>query len=438
MIRKLHIQLTALSTAVTGLILGILTLICLFISESGIKEQESASFLTNLNTMYQNLQTQTTISHEWIRQMEFNNQFSIRLLDNGTPLFFQNLSEDKNTAALMEMAMDAARDEYSIDLRQPSGSDKLSRQEEFRIKDDEGLLYDASAALFPRSTGVLGIMVLHPLTSMDQRILRQRLSFLLADLAALLLLGIFFWYFTAKMIRPLQENRRKQNQFIAAASHELRAPLTVILSNVTAVRNGIMPEDGQFLDTIDSECLRMSRLIEDMLQLASADNHTWSIRSVPTELDTLLLETWESYEAQAYAKGLLWNVVLPEDSVPRINCDPERIRQLLSILIDNAFSYTPQGGRIGLSLELGPSQGGRISTLRICLSDNGPGIPDQYKEAVFERFCRLDSSRKDKSHFGLGLSIAQEIVRLHRGQLLLGDTPGGGATFTVVLPMLKA
>ena len=119
---------------------------------------------------------------------------------------------------------------------------------------------------------------------------------------------------------------------------------------------------------------------------------------------------------------------MPEEPLPRCLCDGERIRQLLSILIDNAFCYTPAGGRVLLFLEASPG------ALRIGVSDNGPGIPDSEKERVFERFYRFDAARSQKEHFGLGLSIAWEIARLHRGKLLLTDTTGGGSTFLLILP----
>ena len=92
------------------------------------------------------------------------------------------------------------------------------------------------------------------------------------------------------------------------------------------------------------------------------------------------------------------------------------------------MSYTPQGGHILLSL----SKEGNRWMLRV--QDNGPGIPQEARAQIFERFYRAEKSRKDKEHFGLGLCIAQEIVRLHRGRLYLDDTPGGGATFVVSLP----
>ncbi|MDO4323929.1 MAG: HAMP domain-containing sensor histidine kinase [Lachnospiraceae bacterium] len=462
MFRKLHVQLTALCITITGLILAVLSVICLFISESGIRRQEYDSFSANLNALYQNLAQQTSLSHNWIRQMEHSYQFSIQILDNGVPLFFQSLDTNDIPEDLWNTVREKAVSDYGLDFQDFSSLGILSRHEEFPITDESGRPYTASAALIPRSGGSIGVTVLHPLTEMNRRILGQRLAFVTADLAALIILSIFYWFFTARMIRPLQENRKKQMQFVASASHELRSPLTVILSNVAAVKNGIMPNDHQFLNTLYSEGNRMSRLISDMLQLASADNHTWSMQPSEVEIDTLLLQTWENFESMASARQLHWKITLPDEPVPRCTCDAERIRQLLSILIDNAFCYTPQGGHIRLALSdhaPGPQNPGaahgackssfRKPALRrhatrsqgssgclyISVSDDGPGIPDEQKTAVFERFHRVDASRKDKSHFGLGLCIAQEIAQLHRGQLLLTDTPGGGATFTLMLPL---
>ena len=304
----------------------------------------------------------------------------------------------------------------------------VTRHEEFTIKGEDGVSYSASAALIPRQKGNLGVLVLHSLKPLALRLRNLRLTFAGAGAAAVLLLGLFSWHFTKKVLAPVEESRKRQTQFVASASHELRSPLTVILTTLSAVRSGILPRDDSFLDTLESEGSRMSRLITDMLQLANADSHNWSMFPVPTELDTLLLQTWESNESLAFQKNLGWEIRLPEEEIPPCCCDPERIRQVLSILIDNAFSYTPAGGRILLELK---AQG---TYLCLTVADNGPGIPDSEKAAVFQRFYRMDQSRKSKSHFGLGLSIASEIISLHKGQLLLTDTPGGGATFQILLP----
>lgn len=436
MFQKLQLRLTLLCATVTGLILITLSLICLAFSERGMWEQEDSSFQTNLTTMYQNLRDQTVLSHSWIRQMEHQYHFYLRMRSNGKTLFFQRLEassssgpSDDPVEKLLDSLERTAAAEYRIDAAVSVAPKSYILHREFPFRDMRGNPAAASVALIPRYGQTLSVSVLHPQTELLARVQKQRILFLAADLAAFLLLGIFFWFFTARMLRPLKENRRRQIQFVASASHELRAPLTVMLSNIDAVRQQSIPADSQFLNTLASEGQRMSRLINDMLQLASADNHTWAIHPVPAEIDTLLLSIWEAYETQANEQNLRWEIRLPEEAVPRCVCDPERIRQLLAILIDNAFSYTPAGGRILLSLSASPS------ALRVTVSDNGPGIPDEQKSAVFERFCCLDPSHKNKAHFGLGLCIAQEIVKLHKGEITLSDTPGGGATFRVTLPL---
>lgn len=109
----------------------------------------------------------------------------------------------------------------------------------------------------------------------------------------------------------------------------------------------------------------------------------------------------------------------------------EKVSQILTILIDNALSYVPEGGSIRLQAKKEPG------AIAISVSDNGPGIPDSEKDSVFQRFYRSDASRNDKQHFGLGLCIAKEIALLHQGSLKILDTPGGGATFILKLPLQK-
>lgn len=429
MFHKLRIQLTALCMGVTGFILILFTLLCLFLSEQKLRSGEESSFLTNLNTMYQNLQIQSALSHSWIRQMEHHYQFILRLRDNGTPLFFQELQEGQEQSLLLNLAERTALSQYQISAVSSKAPSSHIEHYEFSLTAESGDEFLASIALIPKSGSTLSVTVLHDLSSLNEQLYQQRRLFSLAALTSFAVLSLFFWFFIDRMLRPLRENQKKQVEFIASASHELRSPLTVIRSNVDSVRNGSMEADVQFLDTLSLESQRMSRLISDMLQLASADSRSWSIQTEPVEMDTLLLQVWESFEALAETKSLSWNISLPEDTTPKCICDRERIGQLLSILIDNAFCYTPPGGWITLSLE------NDASHIRILVSDNGPGIPDEQKAAVFERFYCADTAHKNKAHFGLGLCIAKEIVKLHRGNITVQDTKGGGATFVVSLPL---
>ena len=172
----------------------------------------------------------------------------------------------------------------------------------------------------------------------------------------------------------------------------------------------------------------MNRLINDMLSLANADNGSWSMAPCPTEPDTLLLEIYEKYQPLAAAKQIRMDIKLPEKPILVQRWDKDRIDQVLGILADNAISYTQEGG--GIHFLLKESKG----HLEFHISDNGPGIPDDKKDAIFQRFYRVDESHRGKEHFGLGLCIAAEIIRMHRGTIRVVDTPGGGATFIVRLP----
>ena len=257
--------------------------------------------------------------------------------------------------------------------------------------------------------------------------MRMRLLFLLAVLVAIFALAVFSWFFTRRMIRPLEQSRKEQNAFIAAASHELRSPLAVIQSSLSAIPHASEEKADQFIAISLKECKRMTRLIQDMLSLSRSDNHTWVMNMAPCEVDTLLLETYEKYEIPAHEKGLSFSVQLPEEDLPSCILDKAKISQILSILIENALSYVPEGGVLCLSAKKEPG------AIIISVSDNGPGIPDSEKEAVFQRFYRSDASRNDKNHFGLGLCIAKELALLHHGSLKVTDTPEGGATFLLKL-----
>ncbi len=350
------------------------------------------------------------------------------------------------------------------------------------------------------------------------------------------------WYFVGWSLKPVEENQRRQAEFIAAASHELRSPLAVLRSGVAALR-GMMAEtdkgtmqDGwpaqtaergsaqnaereptqntaptaqtaergpaqtaereqtqkaapptpaaeresvqtaereqtqkaapptpaanceqaqytappapaaSLLSAFDSECARMSRLVDDMLLLASADARTWRLRLSDVDMDTLLIDTYDSYLPLCRQKGITLRLLLPQQTLPALRCDAERIRQILAILLDNAMTYTPAGREIHISAETGvqPSKK-RISIARrpspclfLRVADQGPGIPDEMKARVFDRFYRADSARSDKSHFGLGLSIARELTALHGGWIAVTDEEGGGSCFTVCLPLSEA
>lgn len=428
MFKKLHIQMTFYCTLVTTLVVLAMTCLSLAISENGMKEKAHSSFITNLTSMLSYLEAQDTLSHQWLRQTEHNYGFYLEIQDNGRALQFQHLNDIPNLYATAQRAREKAAEDYAFSLNLQTASPINSSHVTFKIKDGSGEESYASVALIPKKSGYLGVTVICSLESLRSQIWQQRILFLGIGAVAAVLLAVFSWLFTRKMIRPIEENRKKQVQFIASASHELRSPLAVILSGTSAMKRADVQELEKFRLMIQQEGERMSRLVEDMLSLANADNYSWSIRKEPAEPDTLLLQTYEKFQLLARKKQIQLSIDLPEEPVPACQWDSERIAQVLSLLTDNALSYTPAKGKVCLGLSL---QAGKLC---FTVRDTGPGIPDSQKTAVFERFYRMDTAHHDKSHFGLGLSIAREIVRLHNGKIYVEDAPGGGAVFSVILP----
>lgn len=431
MFKKLHRQMTLFCTLVTGLILVAMSCICLNIAESGIKDVSYSSFINNLNSLYSYLENQSVITHTWITQMEYNYHMQLEINDTGNDLVFHSLNPSPSGDKLTAQAKETALQTFGLDIDNFNKNSVLSKHEEFKMTGYDGELYYASVALIPKDNGYLSVTAISPFTTQKSQIYRQRMLFILVDLCAIVLLGIFSWLFTRHMIRPLKENRDKQVQFIASASHELRSPLTVITSSLSALKIAGKEDAKRFIHTMESETCRMARLINDMLTLANADAKNWTIHREPVELDTLVLETYEKFEPQAMGQKLEFNFHIPEQRIPPLLCDPGRIGQVLSILLDNAFSYTPKGGKVVISLSFDSD------SFQIAVIDSGPGITDKNKKAVFDRFYRVDASHKDKEHFGLGLCIAKEIVKLHKGKIWIEDTPGGGTSMMIQLPLIS-
>lgn len=423
MFRKLHIQMTVFSAAITSAILVIMALVCLLIAESSAKENSYASFVNNAQTCISQLEEQPSVSHRWLKAIMNNYHVRILIRDNGDPLYFYKLTDFEQDSSAFSRALSLSRDSYGLNLENYSQNQKLTKSADFQFPG-----YYACTALVPHTDGILSIVILYPLSDFQLQLNAQRLAFGGAVLAAIAAVSVFSWFFTKKMIRPLEKSRKEQTSFIAAASHELRSPLAVIRSGLSAIPRATPEKAGIFVDMSLKECDRMARLIQDMLSLSNADNHTWKLTAAPCELDTLLLETYEKYEPLIKEKGLCLTVSLPDAPLKPLLLDAGKISQILAVLLDNAMSYVPEGGKICLSLKKEP--GAAV----VSVADNGPGIPDSEKESIFQRFYRSDASRNDKQHFGLGLCIAREIAVLHKGTLTVSDAPEGGAVFSLYLP----
>ncbi|MCI8814380.1 MAG: HAMP domain-containing histidine kinase [Lachnospiraceae bacterium] len=426
MFKKLHLQLTIFCTLVTGAILIAMTGVCLFILHADASRQSFLSFEKNVASAVSYLGNQPIISHQWLLELKKNYHFLVSISDGDTPLFFNSLNYSEKIQELFQKAKEQALLEYQISSLSQQKNRKVTETAAFPLKDGQG--YYAAVSVIPKEQNALYVITLYSLQEEKATRMRQNLLFSSAALTAILCLAVFSWFFTRRILLPVEENRRRQTEFVAAASHELRSPLTVILSSLAAMQGAPQEKQRQFAVNIQEEGRRMNRLVSDMLALANADNGSWSFCPSEEEPDTFLLEMYERYLPRAREKKIRLDIHLPEVAVLPQRWDTDRMTQVLEILLDNALTYTPAGGCIRLIL----SQKQEKTEIRV--ADNGPGIPDDEKEIIFQRFYRMDSSHHDKNHFGLGLCIAKEILRLHKGRIHVEDTPGGGACFVILLP----
>lgn len=424
LLKSTHKRLTALCAGITILILVVMSLSYLYVSEKGLRDNQFFYFKSSMNTFLSNLSQQNVITHEWLITAESNGNFFIKIKDNGEDFLFNSRRSDSSKDALLEYARSFYEQSFAIESVVTPG---IANHTEFSFA-YEGAPYYGSIGTLYKENGTLEITLVSPATALEQQIFRQRMIFLGIDVAAAVLLAFFSYYFTGKLLKPIARSREDQMHFVAAASHELRTPLAVILSCACACEIADTEEQNGFLTTIQSEGMRMSRLINDMLLLSKTDNQTFHMEKNKCDPDTILLNAYESFEILAKEKGIALNVSLPDETAISCFWDRERIRQVLSILIQNALSYTPCGGCIMLSMKI------QDKHLFYEVADNGIGIPEEHKKDIFKRFYRIDESRNEKEHFGLGLSIASEIIQAHHGSIHVSDTPGGGSTFTVKLP----
>lgn len=247
--------------------------------------------------------------------------------------------------------------------------------------------------------------------------------------ALVLLLGIsvlLAWWVT----RPVERAWKQQHQFLSDASHELKTPLTVILSNAELMDSvPLDPRPARWADNIQSEARQMKSLVEEMLTLARADNMVRTSVFSGVSLSDAATDCALLFEPVAFESGKTLNY---EDIDPdvTVNGDPDKLKQAVSILLDNAIKYGAKGAPIQLSVQ----KADRHAKLQV--SNQGPSIPPEQLAHLFERFYRADASRGEKAGFGLGLSIAQTIAAEHKG-ILRAESDDVSTRFILTLPLLR-
>ena len=212
-------------------------------------------------------------------------------------------------------------------------------------------------------------------------------------------------------------------------AHDLKTPLTRIRGLAEVTVRG--PRDfeiwGDALGNIAEECDDMVAIINTMLEITRTESNIEHFQPETFDLKTLLSRLYELYHPAAEEQQIVWEIQLPDQAVP-VRADRIKCQRMIGNLLDNTLKFVPPGGKVLLKLHAEES-----SFIRLQVIDNGPGIPDQDKVRVFERFVRLDSSRTRRGN-GLGLAMVRAVAQAHGGSVQITDTPGGGATFTILLP----
>ena len=293
---------------------------------------------------------------------------------------------------------------------------------------DSGVLKDYSLR-YMRRMGALSVRVAFTDCSMERATMRSLLlrSGLVTLAALLVLTGVNYWL-AGFAVRPVQRTLQEQKQFVSDASHELKTPLTVILSSSELAAGEMDPEKSrQYLEGIRAESLRMKALVEDMLTLARTESGAKSVWEA-VDLSDTVLESALAFEPVAFESGReLRYDIQPELTVPG---SAAQLRRLADILLDNAVKYAAAGTPVCLRLR----REGRNALLQV--ENRGETIPPEKIPHLFDRFYRADESRTGGEGFGLGLAIARSIVQTHGGSI--GCTSAEGVTrFTATLPLQK-
>lgn len=426
MYQNVRLRLTKLFTSVLSVLLAVLLGVCLYFS---VKQQFSlqlSSFTNQSYTVAESINEQAVLTSQWLTTHEENAGFRIYLWDNDVELFHNRDHANQ------------IRPEYTYYLPALTESRTLHPQtqtEEISLG-KHGLLPEVLYyhKQLVKNNGLLQVYFLQSLEPLYAHIRSSLLLYLTLFLSSVCLLTLFCWHFTGRLLEPLLASQASQNRFIASVSHELRTPLAVILSNASACEKAPFSQQKPFFQVIEREGAQMSVMLEQLLTLSRADSHGLPLQIEQTDLQTLLLEIYENFLPLATESGHLLSVSLPESEIPPCACDASRIRQVCHILLHNALSYTPEGCGIRLFIPDIIHE----KEISIGVQDNGPGIPDDEKDKVFDRFYRVNrntaGAEKEKGHHGLGLAVAKEIVAAHKGTLSVSDAAGGGTVFLLTLP----
>ncbi len=280
-----------------------------------------------------------------------------------------------------------------------------------------------------RSDGPAALQLVRELSDQDQVLNQLFVGLITLGTFSMALVGATSWWLAGRALRPAQEAWERQQRFIASASHELRAPLTLIRASAEVALRDLPPDESDqraLLHDVLAESDHMRRLVDDLLTLTRLDSGQLALTKETIDLTALLA----SIQRQAARLGEQRGVAVElADVGGLVQADTERLQQVMLIALDNALRYTPAGGRITLAAT--PME----RTVQIRVADTGCGIAPEHLPHIFERFYRADPARgRENGNAGLGLSIAKGLVEAMGGRIAVESTVGVGTTVVISLP----
>lgn len=233
-----------------------------------------------------------------------------------------------------------------------------------------------------------------------------------------------------ELAHALEKTEHNRRQWVADISHELRTPLSVLRGELEALQDGVRPLSRAAIDSLHSDVMRLSRLVEDLYQLSMADFGALSYRKALLDPVEVLEDDLKALEGEFHRRGI--DVVL-DDRLERsatLYGDADRLSQLFRNLLNNTLRYTEDGGALEIHIDR------KASNLLLDFLDSAPGVPERELPRLFERFYRVETSRsRDLGGAGLGLALCRKIVEAHNGRISARSSPLGGLGIRIELPL---
>jgi len=438
---KLQLRIALTCMALTGLVL---LAACLLALRTAVRETQSgadSAFSSQCQTVEALLSAENGIDTEKLLRFSGQNRLLVAVNDSGTLLTFAPAAAKPFLSGLL--AASGLEDAFWAAQGAALQNVHLNAQgQSYRAQLSSGV---GSAARWYNT------VIFQPEDTSVLRRLRWTYSGIF--FGGMLLLAGIARLLARQIVRPAEEAQQEQLRFFAGASHELKSPLAVIASSVERLRHETDDTARQYR-RIQREIDRMAQLMDDMLVLSSAGTGKRTLCLAAVQPEDVLLSVYEAYAELMEQRGQTLCLVLPDEALPTVKADAQRLRQILTILLDNAYKHTPPGQEITLCAAQ------TAHTVEFQVIDHGQGIPDSEKAHVFEFFYQGSAPQSGRArwtdalpknthsnnllrtakseHFGLGLAVASELAKQHGARLTLTDTLGGGATFTLAFFKISA